>query len=247
MSDDDFENTEHQPKDPAQAFIEEVTYGDPSAAAQKLKDFVETEAAARNWRERFNYEQQSAGVVSQKAERENPDLAQDEDARALVILRLLREQAKEVAAAGVDMVKIYGREPTAKEIADHHTALRAQRWKGASTAQQLMDREQAAVRKLLGWRAPADSDPSRTIRERRLENSRLRGLPEPQEVDSETGARIEPEQHLSAEDVTLRDAGFGGTDPSADRRQSAFLRMQADRRRLRGGDYQSLDRTEKAS
>jgi hypothetical protein len=45
MSDDDFDNDQQpqQPKDPAQAFIEEVTYGDPAAAAQKLREFVEGE------------------------------------------------------------------------------------------------------------------------------------------------------------------------------------------------------------
>jgi hypothetical protein len=246
MSNTDFETNPEQPVDPIDAAIQEIVYGDPATAAQKLKAAVNQVATERDFRLACEQETRRAMAMGNKHAEQNPDIANDPRAIESITRSLIKKQAQELANAGVsfdEWERTLGRKLTDADVVARHTACRAANYPGISKAETLLEREEEEFRAWSGRSKPS-SDPGVVVRQRRAESARVRGMPEPQ-VDPDTGARIEPVEHLSAADVTERDSGFApgyASDPSAERRASAFQKMQFERRALRGGSTDSLRR-----
>jgi hypothetical protein len=92
--------------DPYEALVEQLQYGDPKEAAANARKLIEDRARAVSRAELIQgnrvAEHQRSMAALNKFRQENPDLAADEDANAVMRVRLFREQHNDLVQSGLD-------------------------------------------------------------------------------------------------------------------------------------------------
>jgi hypothetical protein len=120
-----------QPDEQALDLVNELQFGAPEDAANKLSGVVQHEINKANYAHAINMERARTAEVIRRTEASNPDLAKDERAKKVLEHDLHALQRKDLAKV-LDLAsweEQNGRQATAQEIADWHLPQRiVRRW-----------------------------------------------------------------------------------------------------------------------